>query len=94
MHIPGAVKKWTTTRSARSNIVRHLLERSGIKPSSDPSHELRNSEVKRFHSDIEKIDKTLDTTLMPFTDQLMGDQNLYCLSDGKIMPDDRKDNKC
>ena len=85
MHIPGAVKKWTTIRSARCSIVRHLLELSGIKPSS---------EVKRFHSDIEKIDKTLDTTLMPFTDQLMGDQNLYCLSDGKIMPDDRKDNKC
>jgi hypothetical protein len=86
----GATKRWTLTRSARSNIVRHLLEKAGITKQHNPSHELAKSKVTKFQSDFHSISQMIETTMNPFAESLVADSDLYCLSDGKAMPEEVK----
>ena len=64
----GAVHRWTATLSVRSNIVKNLLERSGLKhPIESPSHELRSCEVAHFQSDLGKLHNMIESTMNPLS---------------------------
>ncbi len=86
----GATRRWTVTRSARSTIVRHLFEKAGITKSTNPSHELRKSKISKFQGDLENISKMITATMNPFSDSLIDNTYLYCLADGKQMPEEVK----
>ena len=87
----GATRRWTVTRSARSTIVRHMFEKAEIRRGTDPSHELRKSKVDRFQKDLESISSTIETTMNPFAQSLLEDVDLYCLADGRKVPDEVKE---
>ena len=87
----GATRRWTVTRSARSTIVRHLFEKAAIRKDTDPSHELRKSNIGKFQRDLESISNMIETTMNPFAEPLLEDTNLYCLADGKKMPNEVKE---
>ena len=75
----------------RSTIVRHLFKKAAMRKDPNPSHELRKSKVSKFQRDLDSISKMIETTMNPFAEVLLEDTNLYCLADGKKMPDDVKD---
>ena len=47
--------------------------------------------MSKFQRDLDSISKMIATTMNPFAEVLLEDTNLYCLADGKKMPDDVKD---
>jgi hypothetical protein len=65
--------------------------KASIKSDSNPSHELSKSKVRNFHGQLENISKMVETTMNPFVESLQEDSNLYCLADGKKMPDEVKE---
>ena len=44
-----------------------------------------------FQRDLERISKMIETTMNPFGEILLEDDNLYCQADGKKIPDEVKD---
>ena len=82
-------KKWLITRSARSAIIGSLLEKTGLKASDDG---LKDLKVYRIRKDNENMNELLDTItahMDPF--QMKTDDNLYCLSSGKSVPAEVKE---
>ena len=72
------------TRSARSTIVRDLYDKASMNiDNNDSAHELKTSKIKRFQGDLGSV-----SNMNPFAESLCEDTNLYCLADGKKMPDE------
>lgn len=87
----GATRRWTVTRSARSTIVQHLFEKAELNKNAHPCHELQKSKVVNFQNDFENISRMIEDTMNPFDIPLVEDSSLYCLADGKKMPNEVKE---
>ena len=83
-----ARRRWLITRSARSAIIGSLLEKTGLK---SPDEGMKDLKVHRIIKDNEDMNKVLDTItahMDPF--HMETDDNLYCLSTGKSVPGEVK----
>jgi hypothetical protein len=80
------------TRSARSEIVGSLLEKAGLKTPEDVSKDLRSYRVTKDNDDLKKVIDGVKNTMNPFTiHQDDPDVNLYCLTTGKQVSNDVRD---
>ena len=85
----GARQRWMVTRSVRSAIVGNLMTKAGLKPPDDAVKELMPHRIKVDTEDMNKIIDGIQSRMNPFN--LEGDDNLYCLSTGKNLKDQIKD---
>ena len=76
-----ARKRWTITRSMRGAVVACLLDMAAITTKDEVTQELKPYRIKRDNSDLEKLIKSLEDTMNPFSD--ISEDRLYCLSTGK-----------
>ena len=83
----SARKKWMVIRSVRSEIVSHLMEKSGQKPKTDVVQELSPNRIKRDNVDLNKLVTGIGATMNPFLADFRNDK-LYCISTGKVVSDD------
>ena len=74
-------------RSVRSEIVSHLMEKSGQKPKTDVVQELSPNRIKRDNVDLNKLVTGIGATMNPFLADFRNDK-LYCISTGKVVSDD------
>ena len=81
--------RWMITHAVRSSIVANLMAKAGINPTEDSSKELKHHRQKRDSEDLQKIIKGFEATMNPFT--IVPDENLYCITSGKKVRDDIKD---
>ena len=86
--IAGARRRWIVTRSARSAIVGALLMKAGLKSAEDTTKELKPYRVQKDNNDLQKRVHAIKTRMNPFS--LESDDNLYCLTTGKGVSDDIK----
>ena len=85
-----ARRRWLITRSARSAIIGSLLEKSGLKSSDECIKELKPYRIKKDNEDMKKLLDTISNHMNPFQIEL--DEDLYCLSSGKSVPSEVKQN--
>lgn len=85
----GARGRWMITRSARSAIVGALLLKAGLSTLEDTTKELKTYRIKKDTDDLNCLVDGIQTRMNPFT--LDHDNNLYCLTTGKNVPDDIKE---
>ena len=77
----SARKRWMITRAVRSSIVENLMASAGLKQTPDASKKLETHRIKKDNEDIHKIMHGITNTMNPF--KLPATDNLYCLSTGK-----------
>ena len=83
----SARRRWMVTRDVRSELVRHLMEKSGQKPKADVVQELKPSWIKRDNADLNKLITGIGATMDPFLADIPGEK-LYCISTGKEISED------
>ncbi|MCG7875152.1 MAG: hypothetical protein N0C90_02335 [Candidatus Thiodiazotropha endolucinida] len=86
----SARRRWMVTRSVRSELVGHLMDKSGLKPKAAVVQELKPSRIQRDNSDLKKIITGIGATMDPFLVDFRDDK-LYCISTGTVMPSDIAD---
>lgn len=84
----SARRRWMVTRAARGAIVGSLLEKAGLRSGDDSAKELKDYRISKDNDDLKKVQDALQAHMNPF--QLEADGNLYCLSTGKNVPSDIK----
>lgn len=85
-----ARRRWLVTRSARSAIIGSLLEKTGLKSPDECIKDLKGHRIRKDNEDMHKVLDTITAHMNPF--QIETDDNLYCLSTGKSVPNDIKTN--
>ena len=85
----SARRRWMVTRSVRSAIVGHLLSKAGLHTTEDITKTLKPHRIAKDNEDLQKVTDGIQNTMNPFTDA--SDDNLYCLTTGKKIADDIKD---
>ena len=85
----SARRRWMVTRSARSAIVGSLLLQAGLKSQEDVSKDLKPYRIQKDNDDLKKIQECIKSRMDPF--DIEPDTNLYCLTSGKNVPDNIRD---
>jgi hypothetical protein len=85
----SARRQWMVTRSARSAIVGALLMKADLKSLEDTSKELKPYRMLKDNADLKKLQECIKSRMNPF--ELEPNGNLYCLTTGKNVSDDIKD---
>ena len=88
-HSPSARTKWTVTKTARSAIVGSLLSGAGLQQDEDITKELKPYRIERDNEDLQRLLTQICECMNPFG--ISPDSCLYCLSTGKAVPDDVKE---
>ena len=78
-----------TTKTIRSAVVGHLLQRAGMKNTDECTQELKPYRIQRDNQDLQKIIERVEGTMNPF-DHEAPDRNLYCIATGKAVHMDIK----
>ncbi len=76
------------TRSARSAIIGCLLTKAGLNKTEDITKYLKPYRIKKDNDDLNRVVDGIVAHMNPF--DVEGDTNLYCLTTGKSIPDDIK----
>ncbi|KAL2091652.1 hypothetical protein ACEWY4_013915 [Coilia grayii] len=84
----SARRRWLITRSARSAIIGSILQKTGLKSPDEGMKDLKDHRIRKDNEDMTKVLDTISTHMNPF--QTESDDNLYCLSTGKSVPNDIK----
>lgn len=89
IHSETARRRWMVTRAIRSAIVGNLLFQAGMNAPEDVTNDLRPNRIKKDNEDLSKLIQGIKSTMNPFAQQ--ADDNLYCLTSGKKLPDQIKE---
>ena len=76
------------TRSARSAIIGCLLTKAGLKKTEDITKDLKPYRIKKDNDDLNRVVDGIVARMNPF--DVEGDTNIYCLTTGKSISDDIK----
>ena len=74
----SARRRWMVTRSVRSELVSHLMDKSGQKPKADVVQELKPSRIQRDNADLNKLITGIGATMDPFLVDFR-EEKLYCI---------------
>ena len=82
-------RRWLITRSARSAIIGALLVKAGLIASDDGLKDLKAYRIRKDNENMNELLDTITAHMNPF--QMKTDDNLYCLSSGKSVPAEVKE---
>ena len=84
-----ARNRWMVTNAVRAAIVSNLMIKAGIHLVEDSIKKLKPHRGSRDQEDLQKTIQTFEATMNPFT--IGSDPNLYCISSGKKVSEDIKE---
>ena len=74
----SARRRWMVSRSVRSELVSHLMDKSGQKQKADVVQELKLSRIQRDNADLNKLITGIGATMDPFLVDFRKEK-LYCI---------------